>query len=266
MSVTGSGARSTNRCLSPPAEQPRRPILDILIDIVTAPFDGLNRLTDQVFLALNDLFDQYGTPIVFFSGLAEATVGVGLVFPGVIIMFLGGAYAAEGGASLPVVLLAATAGTALGDVLSYSLGRWGSGWMLSTRLGPSLRLGSQLIEGRARWFIPFYHLYSMTRAVGPFGAGALRLPLRVWMPLDFLGALIFNLTYVGAGAILGTAVLDEDGRLEQHPLLRRGIFIAAVAYFLLLQAAVQRRIRDIRRTPEVRLDPQPDGEKPPVAG
>ncbi len=121
MSVTGSGARSTNRCLSPPAEQPRRPILDILIDIVTAPFDGLNRLTDQVFLALNDLFDQYGTPIVFFSGLAEATVGVGLVFPGVIIMFLGGAYAAEGGASLPVVLLAATAGTALGDVLSYSL-------------------------------------------------------------------------------------------------------------------------------------------------
>jgi membrane protein DedA with SNARE-associated domain len=187
-----------------------------------------------------------------------------VVFPGVVIMFLGGAYAAEGGASLPVVLFAATAGTALGDVLSYSLGRWGSRWMLSTRLGPSLRVGSQLIEGRARWFIPFYHLYSVTRAVGPFGAGALRLPLRVWVPLDFLGALIFNLTYVGAGAILGTAVLTEDGRLEQHPLLRLGLFIAAIAWFLLLRTAVERRIRQIRRTPEVHLDPHPETEtKPP---
>jgi membrane protein DedA with SNARE-associated domain len=178
-------------------------------------------------------------------------------------MFLGGAYAAEGGASLPVVLLAATAGTALGDVLSYSLGRWGSRWMLSTRLGPSLRVGAQLIEGRARWFIPFYHLYSLTRAVGPFGAGALRLPLRVWVPLDFLGALIFNLTYVGAGALLGTAVLTEDGRLEPHPMVRLGLFIAAFAWFLLLRTAVERRIRDIRRTPEVHLDPHPASQADP---
>lgn len=231
-----------------------------MIDVITAPFDGLNWVTDQLFLFLNGLFDRYGTPIVFVSGLAEATVGVGVVFPGVVIMFLGGAYAAEGGASLPVVLFAATAGTALGDLLSYALGRWGSTWMLSTRLGPSLRVGSQLVAGRARWFIPLYHLYSVTRAVGPFGAGALRLPLRVWVPLDLLGALIFNLTYVGAGAILGTAVLTEDGRLEQHPLLRLGLFVAAIAWFLLLRAAVARRIRELRRTPEVHLDPHPDSE------
>ena len=194
-------------------------------------------------------------------------MGVGVIFPGVIIMFLGGAYASGGSASLPVVFLAATAGTALGDLLSYSLGRWGSGWLLSTRLGPSLRLGSQLIDGRARWFIPLYHLYSLTRAVGPFGAGALRLPLRVWVPLDFLGAVIFNLTYVGAGAILGTAVLDDEGRLQQDPLLRLGIFIAAVAWFFLLQTAIQRRLREIRRKAEITLDSQPDdAAERPAAG
>ena len=165
------------------------------------------------------------------------------------------------------MFLAATAGTALGDLLSYSLGRWGGGWLLSTRLGPSLRLGSQLIDGRARWFIPLYHLYSLTRAVGPFGAGALRLPLRVWVPLDLLGAVIFNLTYVGAGAILGTAVLDDEGRLQQDPLLRLGIFIAAVAWFFLLQAAIQRRLREIRRKAEITLDSQPDAAaERPAAG
>ena len=53
-------------------------------------------------------------------------------------------------------------------------------------------------------------------------------------------------------------MLTEDGRLEQHPLLRLGIFVAAIAWFLLLRAAVERRIRDLRRAPEVHLDAQPD--------
>jgi membrane protein DedA with SNARE-associated domain len=233
-------------------------VIDLLLAIVTAPFDGFNWVADELFLFVNDLFNDYGTPIIFFSGLAEATLGVGVIFPGVIIMFLGGAHASGGGASLPVVFLAATAGTALGDVISYSFGRWGSRWLLSTRLGPSLRLGAQIIDGRARWFIPLYHLHSVTRAVGPFGAGVLRLPIRVWLPLDWLGAAIFNMTYVGAGAIFGTVVLTDDGRLNPHPMLRLGIFIAAMAWSLLVLTAVQRRMRTLRETPEVHLDPRPD--------
>ena len=49
--------------------------MDFLLDLLTAPLDGINWLTDQIFLFLNGLFDRFGTPIVFVAALVEATVG-----------------------------------------------------------------------------------------------------------------------------------------------------------------------------------------------
>jgi membrane protein DedA with SNARE-associated domain len=204
-------------------------------------------VTDIVFVAINNLFARFGTPIVFFSALAEATIGIGVIFPGVLMMFLGGAAASQGDVSVSLVLLFAALGTVMGDTISYAAGRWGGDRLQRTRLGPSLRLGAELMDGRARWLIPFYHLHNMTRAVGPFGAGALRIPLRVWLPLDYAGAIIANSVWVGGGFIFGTAVLDEDGKLEQHPALRIGLAVAATAWVLIMQEAMQRRIRSIRK-------------------
>lgn len=211
-------------------EQPLEPF-----DIVTAPYDALNWVTDQVFLLMNGLFERFGLPIVFFAALAEATVLVGVVFPGVVLIFLGGAYAASEGASVPYVLAIAIAGTVLGDSISYTVGRLGGSFLAGTRLEPTLRVARAVIAGRARWLIPFYHLNSVTRAVGPFGAGTLRVPLRVWMPLDYLGAIIANSAWVGAGVIFGRALLTDDGTLRQHPALRIGLAIGAVAWLLLVQ-------------------------------
>ena len=201
---------------------------------------------------LNGLFDRFGMPIVFFAALAEATVGLGVVFPGVVLMFLGGANAPQP-AHFVVVYLMAVAGTVLGDSVSYTLGRWGGSWMLSTRMGPSLRMGAEVMRGRARWLIPFYHLHSMTRAVGPFGAGALHLPLRVWAPLDYLGAFIANGIWVGSGFILGRAVLDEDGTLDESPVVRVGLIVVGLGWFFLMRYVFARRMREIRER-EARIE------------
>ena len=216
------------------------------LDILRAPYDGYNWLADVLFLALNRLFDQFGTPIVFFAALAETTVGLGVVFPGVVLMFLGGANAGDSTSNFLVVYLMAVAGTALGDTISYGAGRWGGTWMLGTRLGPSLRLGAEVMRGRARWLIPFYHLHSMTRAVGPFGAGALHIPLRVWLPLDYLGALIANLIWVGSGFVLGRAVLTEKGTLDESPVVRIGLIAAGLVWFFVMRYVFARRMREIR--------------------
>ncbi len=223
----------------------REPPLD-LFELITAPYDFLNWITDILFVAINDLFARFGTPIVFVSALTEATIGLGVIFPGVLMMFLGGAAASQGDANVGLVFLVAALGTMIGDTISYAAGRWGGERLSHTRLGPSLRLGAQLMDGRARWLIPFYHLHNMTRAVGPFGSGALRIPLRIWMPLDYLGAVIANSVWVGAGFLFGTAVLDEDGKLEEHPALRIGLALFAMAWFLIMREAMQRRIRGIR--------------------
>lgn len=193
---------------------------------------------------MNGLYERFGIPIVLLAALSEATVGLGVVVPGVVVMFLAGAYSAGDPARLGFVFAVSILGTALGDTLSYSLGRWGSRFVEGTRFAPSLRLGRALISGRTRWLIPFYHLHSVTRTVGPFGSGAVRMPLRVWMPLDYAGAIIANTIWVGGGAIFGTTVLTEDGTLEQHPLLRIGLAVLAMAWFLLVQREVMRRLEE----------------------
>jgi len=252
----------------PPVVAVARCALDVLLDLIRAPLDFLGWLTDALFLTVNALFTRFGVPIVFVAALAEATFGLGVVFPGVIIMFLGGANAVGEPEELTLVFVAAVAGTAIGDTVSYSLGRFGGRYLLGSRFAPSVRLGAALIEGRARWFIPFYHLYSVTRALGPFGAGAVRMKLRVWLPLDYLGATVANAVWVGTGALFGTAVLTDDGRLEQHPLLRIGLVTAGVLWFLVFRRAVQSRLRglaEVERRAEVPARASgPAGPVPPV--
>ena len=220
--------------------------MDFLIDVLVAPYDFVNWLADQALLAMKALYDQFGAPMVFFAGLIEATVGLGVVFPGVVLIFFGGAFAGEQDTPIALILALAVAGTILGDTLSYTLGRWGSARLENSRFGPQLRLGREVIGGRARWLIPFYHLNSWTRAVGPFGAGTLRLPLRVWVPLDYLGAIIANTAWVGAGWLLGRAILTEDGTLEQHPALRIGLALTAVAWYFFVQRELLRSYRGAR--------------------
>ena len=205
------------------------------VDVITAPYDALNWVADQMFLIANDLFDRFGAPVVFASALIEATVGLGLIYPGVIMMFLGGAFADDQGTSIVLIWVLAIVGTMLGDTLSYALGRWGGGRLERSRFGNQLRIGKMLVGGKALWLIPFYHLNSWTRTLGPFGAGAIRMPLRIWMPLDYLGAVIASSAWVGAGWILGQAVLTPDGKLEEHPALRIGLGLGAAIWFVVAQ-------------------------------
>jgi membrane protein DedA with SNARE-associated domain len=214
----------------------------LLVDVVTAPYDLVNWITDLVFIFLHGLFNQYGTPIVFLAAIAEATIGLGLVFPGVLFMFLGGAAAAQGELRVEQVLLAAVVGTVIGDTLSYAAGRWGAGWALRTRFGPSLRLGGEMMRGRGRWFIPFYHFHNITRSVGAFGAGLIRLPILIWAPLDFLGVLIANAVFVGAGYLLGTYLLTPEGTIQPHPAIRLGLGAVGVVYLLLMARAYRGRV------------------------
>lgn len=207
----------------------------------------MNELTDVIFLFLHSLFNQYGFPIVFIAAVVEATVGLGLVFPGVAIMFIAGAAAAQGEMSVTAVLVAAVAGTALGDGISYVGGRWGARWLLGTRLGPSLRLGAEIMRGRALWFIPFYHFHNITRSVGAFGSGLVRVPVHLWAPLDLSGVVLANLVWVGAGFVFGTAILTPQGTLQEHPIVRVGLVVIAVAYVLLMRRVMLGRLREVRR-------------------
>ena len=210
--------------------------MDIFIELALNPIDAFNWITDEIFRFLNGLFDRHGLPVVFFAALLEATVGLGIIVPGVLLMFLGGAYVGnDSWLSLGSVLLMTISGTIIGDTFSYSVGRWGSKFVENTRLAPSVKIGRALVGSKTIWIIPFYHLHNATRAIGPLGAGIVRIPLPILMPLDYIGAVIANLVWVGSGAIFGTTLLTPDGLLKENLILRIALIVLAVIWFLLLQ-------------------------------
>ena len=193
------------------------------------------------------LFTQFGAPIVFIAALIESTLGLGMVFPGQQIISLGGAASAKGDAgNVVVMLLYATAGTILGDVISYVVGRRWSERLFASRFAQSLRVASSMMEGRARWLIPFYHFYSVTRSVGPAAAGALRVPFRIWFPLDAFGAALFNVIWIAVGYAFGATLLQDNGTLKESPVVRVGLVVVAMAWFFVVRHLFERRLREVR--------------------
>ncbi len=170
-----------------------------------------------------------------------------MVFPGQQIISLGGAASAKGDAGNVVVMLVyATVGTILGDLISYVAGRWWSERLFASRFGPSLRVAASMMEGRARWLIPFYHFYSVTRSVGPAAAGALRVPFRIWFPLDASGAALFNIIWITVGYAFGAALLQDDGTLRESPVVRIGLVVVAMAWFFAVRYFFEKRLREAR--------------------
>ena len=205
---------------------------------------------DFVFLTAYGLFSQFGAPIVFVAALIEATVGLGMVFPGQQIIALGGAASAKGDGDVVAMLVYATVGTILGDVISYIIGRRWSETLYSSRFGLHLRVAAAMMSGRARWLMPFYHFYSVTRSVGPAAAGALRIPLAVWLPLDVFGAVFFNAVWVVGGYAFGALLLQENGALKESPAIRLGLAASALIWFFVLRHLFDRRMRETRAAEE----------------
>ena len=232
-----------------------------LIDLITAPYDGFNLLLDFVFSTAYALFSQFGAPIVFFAALIESTLGLGMVFPGQQLISLGGAASAKGEGNVFAMLAFATAGTILGDIISYTAGRWWSERLFESRFGQTLRVAAAMMEGRARWLIPLYHFYSVTRSVGPAAAGALRIPVRIWLPLDMLGATFFNTVWLGVGYAFGAALLQENGTLKESPVVRIGLVVVAMAWFFGVRYLFERRVREARAREALRVaTAAPDAE------
>ena len=233
-----------------------------LIDLLTAPYDGFNWLLDFVFATAYGLFSRFGAPIVFFAALTESTLGLGIVFPGQQLIALGGAASAQGEGNVFAMLGFATAGTILGDIISYTAGRWWSRRLFESRFGQTLRVAAAMMEGRARWLIPFYHFYSVTRSVGPAAAGTLRLPVRIWLPLDMLGAAVFNTVWVGAGYVFGALLLREDGTLKESAVVRIGLMVLAMAWFFAVRYLFERRMREMPEAPEAPDAPEVPAQNP----
>jgi membrane-associated protein len=141
------------------------------------------------------------------AGLAFLETGafVGLVAPGETAIALGGVVAAQGEVSLGLILPLAWLAAALGDLVSFGLGRRLGRRFLLVR-GPRLGVTAGRLERVESFFedhgpkaIMLGRFIGIVRAVAPFLAGASGMRLRAFLPWSLLGTAVWATTFTLIG-------------------------------------------------------------------
>ena len=142
-------------------------------------------------------------------------------------------------------LAAAFLGSSTGITLSYGIGRV-AGSQVVTKAGPFLHLSASHIEKGQAWLqrwgkyalIAAYFVPGVRHLVALL-AGASNLPLHVFAPFAYCGALLWTTTFIAVGYGLG----EEWHR--QSPLVHRMVIVVAlvVALAILVGVLMVRRRR-----------------------
>lgn len=205
---------------------------------------------------LEKLIEDIGTHLgkwtyLLVGALAFLETGafVGLVAPGETAVLVGGVVAGQGQISLLVLIAIVWSCAVAGDLTSYVLGRrLGRAWLL--RHGDRLKITEERLHTVERFFerrggltILIGRFIGLVRALAPFIAGTSRMPLRVFLPYDVVGAGAWAITF----CVLGYVFWQSFDKVTQY--VSRGLFAfgTVVALGLALYALVR-----LRRDPEWR--------------
>jgi membrane protein DedA with SNARE-associated domain len=190
-----------------------------------------------------DALDGWIYPFAVGMAFFETTIPpVTLIYPGEWGLMLAGAIAGAGGADIVPLLAIGWLVSALGDSITFLLGRR-LGRPFLVRSGRRIGLTEERLVRVDRWFdrygpaaACFGRLLPLARPFGPFLAGASRLEYRRFLPWNMVGCLLFSLVFVG----LGYAFYSSYDQLAETAG-RVGILL------LVLVVAAVMLARDLRR-------------------
>jgi membrane protein DedA with SNARE-associated domain len=190
-------------------------------------FDGLLHASPWLVLAL-----------VFLLPAAEASVFIGVVFPGEIAVLLGGVLANQGRVSLWAVIALGFAGAGIGDTIGYEVGRrYGRRILnkLPRRLVKPEHLdrGEQLLRDKGGRAVFIGRFTATLRALVPGLAGMSRLPYRRFLLFNLAGAASWVTVTAVTGYVVGQSYHSAEHRFG---LISIGL-LAIIAGWLLYRIA-----------------------------
>ena len=154
-----------------------------------------------------------------YAGLA-AVMAIETVFPPIpseLVLPFAGFHVARGTLGFLPALGASTLGALLGAVVLYAIARVG-GRPLVLRLHPLLRITEGDMDRADRWFdrravaiVLFGRLVPGIRSLVSVPAGLSEMPLWRFVAATAAGALVWNATLLGAGALLGAQYHRVEG-------------------------------------------------------
>lgn len=181
--------------------------------------------------------------IVFAMALAESLAIVGVLVPGVIILFGAGSLIGAGVLDFWAMCAWAVAGAIIGDGLSYWLGhhfeylterfRW-------FRLHPEhLAKGKKFFQDYGDLSVAVGRFFGPIRAIVPLVAGLLHMPPLRFYVANVLSALIWAPAYLLPGVLLGEAAHDGGWKVLIWPAGALGLVL--LVWFLVDRFRLKRR-------------------------
>ncbi|WP_172428237.1 DedA family protein [Salmonella enterica] len=164
---------------------------------------------------INTLITHYGYAALVIGSMAE----------GETVPLLGGVAAHQGLLKFPLVAAAVALGGMMGDQLLYLLGRCYGGKILRRfpRYHTKIRRAQKMIQRHPYLFVIGTRFMYGFRVVGPLLIGASRLPPKIFLPLNIVGALIWALLFTTLGYLGGEVIAPWLHDLDQH--LRHGVWL-----------------------------------------
>ncbi|EDU3657170.1 DedA family protein [Salmonella enterica subsp. enterica serovar Kiambu] len=164
---------------------------------------------------INTLITHYGYAALVIGSMAE----------GETVTLLGGVAAHQGLLKFPLVAAVVALGGMMGDQLLYLLGRCYGGKILRRfpRYHTKIRRAQKMIQRHPYLFVIGTRFMYGFRVVGPLLIGASRLPPKIFLPLNIVGALIWALLFTTLGYLGGEVIAPWLHDLDQH--LRHGVWL-----------------------------------------
>ncbi|EAW3007632.1 DedA family protein [Salmonella enterica] len=181
---------------------------------------------------INTLITHYGYAALVIGSMAE----------GETVTLLGGVAAHQGLLKFPLVAAAVALGGMMGDQLLYLLGRCYGGKILRRfpRYHTKIRRAQKMIQRHPYLFVIGTRFMYGFRVVGPLLIGASRLPPKIFLPLNIVGALIWALLFTTLGYLGGEVIAPWLHDLDQH--LRHGVWlILAIVLVVGVRWSLKRR-------------------------
>ncbi|HHZ88904.1 MAG TPA: DedA family protein [Chromatiaceae bacterium] len=149
------------------------------------------------------------------TAFVESLAVIGLIVPGVIIMFtIGGLIATDVLPFLPIAMWAAV-GAILGDSVSYWLGRQLSDGLNQrwpfTRYPEMLPRGERFFQHWGLFSIALGRFFGPVRGTLPLVAGMLKLEPRRFFPIEIASGMVWSPAYLLPGMMIGTSLEYVSG-------------------------------------------------------
>lgn len=175
---------------------------------------------------MTGVIESFGALGVFLLMVPESAC---IPIPSEVTLIFSGVAVHQGWMSLPLAVLAATAGNVLGSLIAYAVGA--SGVLAGAPIvGSVLHRWEGLLERRGTRAVLTARLMPLARTFVSLPAGARRIPLAPFIALTALGCALWATAFILVGLLAGTAWVEISSLLGRVLL---AVGLAVVAFTLL---------------------------------